>query len=456
MSQNNTMSKYKILLPWLMKDWGFKKEKLLQPITNIIDFDSRVAALQRNFRPRQMADALARFFETDNLLLTKEHFIGDIVPMLQKMITEGPKTFKNSDCRLLMPLSNTNVSLNRLQIATIMACLLFGLIDVNRKKTKKKVNRKFDPMDIQDHNFQDLSFHYGFLSQNNCFIYSIMNYFDRIHTIWAADPTVLKKGIIIYKRYCSHDKLDLSREIKISEVQLGDGTIDDSDAKLHVAFAHNIIGGENIFGGILSQEELTLLSRPELIPICLFCPEIAENESIIAFGAERMNSFKGFGGSTSFTGNFNDNTPRGGNDEKLLQTGIIFINSTTKTSSKDICIKYFERDIYKAYIGFSSIKFNTRENIATGNWIYGFNSTNIYVKFIQQLVAASFAGVDLIYYTNNRDVEIEISRFAEWLSYGDINCNTLLSLYKQVMYNAMEDDSVKISDLNIFNEIMDL
>ena len=54
----------------------------------------------------------------------------------------------------------------------------------------------------------------------------------------------------------------------------------------------------------------------------------------------------------------------------------------------------FERDILKAYLGFREVRGGT---VATGNWGCGAFGGNPQVKFLQQLIAASMAGVSLAY-----------------------------------------------------------
>ena len=71
-------------------------------------------------------------------------------------------------------------------------------------------------------------------------------------------------------------------------------------------------------------------------------------------------------------------------------------------SSYDSLKNEIIRDIHKAYVGFSLANSdnNIPKTIATGNWGCGAFKGNHELKFIQQWIAASFAGIEILdYYT---------------------------------------------------------
>lgn len=460
---DNTFHKYRVIFPWESKLWSQHKDKLSLPITSIPEMDSKIASMHKRFHPRQLSESLNMFYTDPSIdhVVSKDKFIKDIIPMMQKLILDGPKTFKKFTGRILMPKSNANIVINRLQVATIMSCIWFGLFSSDwlhggkRRQKKKKEDVDFDPDNLTEDDFQEITLTHGFQAPNKCFTQAVLNYFSRIHEIYSTSPNELTNQIIIYKRHYYDYNIDWKTyDVPLAEVMIGEGALDESDAKIKIAFAHDVPGGESLFGGILSQEELMMLSRPELIPIILFCPLIDEKEVLVGLGAEKMSVFKGFGSSTSFGGDFKDATPIGGKDEKLLQCAVVFMDATQKTTTKSQCIGEFIRDMHKAYVGFSALSMKTA--IATGNWIYGFNSGNIYVKYIQQIIAATLANKTLIYYPSGRDVDLEVTSFTEWLMCNKISVKTLLEAYKTVITDNIESDNSRLSDLNIFNEIMDL
>jgi hypothetical protein len=79
-------------------------------------------------------------------------------------------------------------------------------------------------------------------------------------------------------------------DVPISEIFIGDGNIDDSPAKMHVAYAHDFIGGD-LFKNSLTQEEVVLLIRPECFAATLFCAKLDDNEVITILGAEKMSQY---------------------------------------------------------------------------------------------------------------------------------------------------------------------
>ena len=84
----------------------------------------------------------------------------------------------------------------------------------------------------------------------------------------------------------------------------------------------------------------------------------------------------------------------GQNDKQLLNINKDF------NKYKEIIL----RDLYKAYVGFNLINSenNYQKSIATGNWGCGVYQGIHQLKFLEQWIAASFAGVQrLDYYTFN-------------------------------------------------------
>jgi hypothetical protein len=94
---------------------------------------------------------------------------------------------------------------------------------------------------------------------------------------------------------------------------------------------------------------------------------------------------------------------------ELIKHNIIAIDAVCGYSggvNKDDAL----RDFIKAYVGFNLINFDDKDvsklekTISTGNWGCGAFGGDYELKFIQQLLAATYAGVDkLYYYTFSRE-----------------------------------------------------
>ena len=84
--------------------------------------------------------------------------------------------------------------------------------------------------------------------------------------------------------------------------------------------------------------------------------------------------------------------------------------------NNDKIIQDINRDLHKAFVGFSLTDFGVEKNdlkktIATGNWGCGAFGGNHELKFIQQWIAASFAGIEkLDYFTFNDNKMINVEK----------------------------------------------
>jgi poly(ADP-ribose) glycohydrolase len=249
----------------------------------------------------------------------------------------------------------------------------------------------------------------------------------------------------------------------ISEIFIGGGEngqlgkVDDSPVKIHVDFANEYLGG-GLFSNIMSQEEILFLVRPECLVSLLFCHRLGTTESVCIFGAEKFSQYTGFASNVRFVGDYNDETPLGysrDNTEVMLQHVLVCIDASKKTSGIAQYIDDFDREINKAYCGFSAVPL-LGESVATGNWGSGSFGGNMSLKFIQQVLAASQAGRSIVYYPFVRDFEDKLIPFAEWLQNNNLTVGKLYTMYKDLMKKCYKGPNSRLSDLDIFESLMDM
>ena len=221
------------------------------------------------------------------------------------------------------------------------------------------------------------------------------------------------------------------------------------------------IGGGALNGGCV-QEEILFATEPEAISSMFFMEVMGDNDAIRIDNTIKYSNYTGYGFSFEFKEsaiNINDIADLG----QIKKNRFIAIDASIQYSSKYFIIdkENIIRDIYKAYIGFNLVNFEDEENekkienkesknneekeknkdkeednnkeenkeekkdnedkdkiekkdkedndkieknfeksIATGNWGCGAFGGDHELKFFQQWVAASFAGIDrLDYYT---------------------------------------------------------
>ena len=136
-----------------------------------------------------------------------------------------------------------------------------------------------------------------------------------------------------------------------------------------------------------------------------------DNDAIAIFNTIQYSKYDGYGWDFIYTSCAID-------DKNIKKNRIIAIDA--------ICVgsygSYFaikneiNRDIHKAYVGFSLAKLdnNIPKTIATGNWGCGAFNGNHELKFIQQWIAASYAGIErLDYYTFKDKNMILVEKYYE-------------------------------------------
>ena len=180
-----------------------------------------------------------------------------------------------------------------------------------------------------------------------------------------------------------------------------DGTIEDSaPGMLQVDFANERVGGGVLESGCV-QEEIRFVICPELIVARLFTEMLQDNECLIVNGAERFSDYVGYSDSFKWAGNYEDQTPR--DNWGRLCTEIVAIDALKQTGSiNQYAAHYIRRELNKAYIGFHSKDINSPQNlpaVATGNWGCGAFGGDRELKSILQIMAASVANRDMVYFT---------------------------------------------------------
>lgn len=429
-----------VIWPWKTQNWQKIKAAMSAPIGNFVDLDSKIASLRTSkSRPRLLHELFDNYYTGDeyqNVRVTQDVLFGKIMPMLQKVILEAPSTFKNFSGRLLLPGNNTNITITRLQALTITACIWFGLFEYDY----------ISPGRFTVEEFSEPTFMYGIESGNVTVIQFILSYFNRVSSI--VDDKNFRNQIIIIQRGTIKPPKWEQLSSPIVEPAIGEGHVDDTYAQVQIAHAHSFIGGD-LFKKSITQEELTLLIRPECIPALLFCARLDVGEAVCIYGAEKFSQYSGIGSSIRYLQDYEDTTTRG---PQMMKNCIVFIDATQKSSARDQAVTDFDRDLNKAYCGVSL--YPAHCSVAVGNWSYGFNGSNMQSKFIQLLLAASASGKSLEYHPIGKDFEREVITFIDWIIRENIKINELYGSYKDLM--ASLSGASRFADLNIFESLMDM
>ena len=326
-----------------------------------------------------------------------EDFIK-IFAHLKKLVFDINNLFPKKGIDTLKTCDNKYIELNRKQVALIFLLSFFDLIDV--KSTDNK--NYFIVSNILFTKYEN-TFQFG-----RCFL----NYLTVIGRWLAENNPILEEKIVFgRKNEKSKDYLEKS-DVELCKLKLIDTkeSLFNGDASYGIDFANQYIGGGTLNGGCV-QEEILFAIEPEAIVSLFFMEVMDDNDAIAIFNTIQYSKYDGYGWDFIYTGCAID-------DKNIKKNRIIAIDA--------ICVgsygSYFaikneiNRDIHKAYVGFSLANSdnNIPKTIATGNWGCGAFNGNHELKFIQQWIAASYAGIErLDYYTFKDKNMILVEKYYE-------------------------------------------
>jgi len=165
------------------------------------------------------------------------------------------------------------------------------------------------------------------------------------------------------------------------QVNVSTEGMESSDAPYFVDFANKFIHIGCIIPS-MTQEEVLFSVCPEAFVSMLICQKLGKREVVIIKNVRRYCSYSGYQYSFKFTGFYEDY-----NIFNILIIDACFENHFSKRN--------IDRDINKAYLGFLMCQ----SKISTGHWGCGAFGGEKVSKFLQQLIAAAIANVDLDYST---------------------------------------------------------
>ncbi|XP_077506255.1 poly(ADP-ribose) glycohydrolase-like isoform X2 [Amblyomma americanum] len=223
----------------------------------------------------------------------------------------------------------------------------------------------------------------------------IINYFRRIT---QQEPS----GMLTFHRRCLAQPFEWARaKSELSNVFVSaSGFIErEGHGMLQVDFANKFVGG-GVLGGGCVQEEIRFMMCPELIVSRLFTEVLGSREVLVITGAEQFNSTSGYADKFLWKCDFKDQIPRDSWGRKCTEVVAMdaLCFATPGEQYRPVSIR---RELNKAYCGFMcpELPRTQRSAIATGNWGCGAFRGDPQLKAIIQVMAASAAGRDLVYFT---------------------------------------------------------
>jgi Poly (ADP-ribose) glycohydrolase (PARG) len=212
----------------------------------------------------------------------------------------------------------------------------------------------------------------------------LFDYFARVTKVWNMDELIeyerikrtslneTNRGV---EKECFGKGLEVIIHTNRMEedIEMDASIVDFANSRLHI---HSIIAS-------VTQEELLFSICSEcFLGLLLFPTEMEDNECIVFRNVWRHADYIGYGEHFKFIG------PA---EPSSVTANIIAIDALAGGQYSE-----FERDIRKAYVGFSAVSSSL---ISTGNWGCGAFGGNPTLKFIQQIMAAQWAGKETLRYS---------------------------------------------------------
>jgi poly(ADP-ribose) glycohydrolase len=325
---------------------------------------------------------------------------------LKKLVFDINTLFPYKAMETLKTGENKMIKLNRKKVALLFLLSFLNLIYIrpNNKKNCFIVSRLLFKE-------QESAFQFG-----RCFL----NYLTVIGK-WLSEKDPILSEEVIYLRTNNNSQQYLysqENDIKLCKINLKEkGSLFNSNASYCVDFANKYIGGGVLNGGCV-QEEILFAIEPEAVVSLFFMEVMGDNDAIGIYNTIQYSKYTGYGFEFKYDGSFIDNV-------HIKRHRIIAIDAISKKrnnshsyfqTSYDSLEKEIKRDIHKAYVGFSLAKLDNDipKTIATGNWGCGAFNGNHELKFIQQWIAASFAGIEILdYYTFKDKNMILVEKYYE-------------------------------------------
>ena len=325
---------------------------------------------------------------------------------LKKLVFDINTLFPYKAMETLKTGENKMIKLNRKKVALLFLLSFLNLIYIrpNNKKNCFNVSRLLFKE-------QESAFQFG-----RCFL----NYLTVIGK-WLSEKDPILSEEVIYLRTNNNSQqyfYNQENDIKLCKINLKEkGSLFNSNASYCVDFANKYIGGGVLNGGCV-QEEILFAIEPECVVSLFFMEVMGDNDAIGIYNTIQYSKYTGYGLEFKYDGSFIDNI-------HIKRHRIIAIDAISKKRNNshsyyqtnyDSLENEIKRDIHKAYVGFSLAQSdnNIPKTIATGNWGCGAFKGNHELKFIQQWIAASFAGIEILdYYTFKDKNMILVEKYYE-------------------------------------------
>jgi poly(ADP-ribose) glycohydrolase len=227
------------------------------------------------------------------------------------------------------------------------------------------------------------------------YLHTLIEYFRQTFQINDLENNEYMNESIIFKRNSfvkpEIDTILETNDLNICNLRLILNGLIGDEPYPEVDFANRDIG----YGITGTQEEMLFGASPELCIAMLFCDTLNHNESISITGVRKIVKFNGYGLNISID-SFLTHDYSIWKERKIIAIDALdFSDEIQDFFNKQITTDSLYRELIKAFAGFSLVQNTT---ISTGHWGCGAFRGNKELKALIQLVAASLAKNNLLFY----------------------------------------------------------
>jgi len=439
----------KIIFPFESLKWNAIKTKIDVEIESTVQLDSLFVSIHDGkFKARTILDMFRKYYDCGDSqleLYSEEHVLKVLFPLWRRLLLGSKKIFKNPIH--VLSEGTCNQQFTRTQVATILTFAWFGLMEITPKVSRGPVKLKQLPrfclLDV-------------FKAGNIHTLHAFLRYFTIVAENLLQEEFT-RSIVVVYRRKLPAKPNWRQLNKPISEVYLADAHSENLQSELDYIFelcpCANMLCKRR-FGVDMNYEEIMFLMHPEAIVASLICTGMMQDEAILVLGAQKTCKINGYGGSAKYACSVDDMRYGYGDDgrELMLQTALICIDASSKLAGIEQHVDTFDRDLTKAYAGFSALNFH--DIVMASHWSTILFTGNLQVKFIQLLLAASASDKKLLYLVQSRDFDEKVNEFMRWIEGDEVTCGQLIEMYQAVISKRVKGN--RFSEIDIFGAIMDL
>eukprot|EP00759_Apiculatamorpha_spiralis_P050025 PhF_6_TR4476/c0_g1_i2/m.6137/K07759/PARG; poly(ADP-ribose) glycohydrolase len=168
---------------------------------------------------------------------------------------------------------------------------------------------------------------------------------------------------------------------------------ENKDANVHVDFANMQVGGGTLTGDC-GQEELLFNTKPELFVAIVLNAFLRDEDVVTVHGALQFSAVSGFRSEYRFVGSIPPESFQQTPPSVLIMDAL---DLRVGLKPRQFELPFLRRDLAKGLLGYSRWKSST---VATGHWGCGAFGHDHFIKFFQQWMSCSEAGVKtMVYHT---------------------------------------------------------